>query len=476
MARATSLPLAILILVAACTPSPGGTGPIAGGAQADQYAGTYAGSFSGSPDAKNLTRNGTVEFSIDGDQVRGGFTTGLGRRIAFTGDFGGKLGLALGVRPESGSGCTDVAGSYSDVAFPPTPLGAGFSGTLACAEFNARWTARRIGPSLVSAGRGTFSFVVPPELPPATVGAPYRYSFCKPESSSARDCGSVGGTTLNSPSGGSQPYTFQKEIGASLPWGLGLQSNGVLEGTPDEVHFTRIDARAGARFEITVCAVDSTRSYRCASTSLRVLPPLAVAVASPTARAATSPTAVPVTPTPTRAPVVTAPASSRRYTGSVTLSATYSRTDSDFGTHQVQAMAVLPIDVDFASGSQSARRTANISGSYSISPKPVCGGSAGSGSVSGSVQYYVSGGVDAARGRVTFLIAVTSSSSSPNWGACFTTTTLLLFTSGALDSSGNSFTFDLGGGESTKSGVLTFHESRSVKTSYSVVARLSRVP
>ena len=279
--------------------------------------GTYLGSFSGTLDPNDLARRGTVEFTIAAGSAEGVFVTGLGRRVRFSGTFGGRLGAALGVTPDPDTGCSQVAGSYSDIAFPGAPPRAGFTGSLGCAEFTAQWKAERAGPVLVSGRRASFTFSVPDELPTARAGAPYHYSFCDPEPASGLVCGGVVAQPLKNPSGGSQPYGFQKEFGGSLPWGLGLSNSGVLEGIPDDVNLRRPDAgAAGARFEFAVCAVDSTRSFVCAKTAIRVQgapaaaspspQPTATPFASPTPQPAVA-TAPPVSTAPPAVVVVTAP-------------------------------------------------------------------------------------------------------------------------------------------------------------------------
>lgn len=464
-----ALALIALLVVAGC----GGFGAF-GGADAS-YDGTYIGSFSGTPDPDDLRRKGVVEFRIVRGEVTGVFLTGLGRAIGF-GATDGVAGRSLRVSAQRESGCTQVSGTFSEIAEPGAPPRAAFTGRLFCPEFTAEWQATRVGPPTAAAAPAPprFSFSVPATLGDATVGQAYRHSFCDPEPASSLLCGGVVAVDLKNPIGGSQPFTFQKEVGDSLPWGLRLGSNGVLEGTP---HAAALQgAPAGRTYGFRVCAVDSTRSYVCRATLLTVLP---AAAASPTPTPTPTRTPTP-TPTPTRTspvPPTTAAPASRSYTGSVSISITYARTDSDFGTHQVQAMADLPFDVDFARSSQSTRRTETFSASYSVNPKPICGGSASSGSYSGaSVSYYISGRVDAARDQVTFSVLITGTRSSPDLGVCWTKPELLLFTSGALDSSGNSFSFTLAGGELTKSGVLTFHESASKKTSYKLVAKLTRLP
>lgn len=252
--------------------------------------GRYVGSFSGSLDPQDLARKGIVELTVSGGVVEGAFTTGLGRRIAFRGSFGGQLGLGLGVTPDEGSGCTSISGTYLDTAFPGPPPRGGFTGALACREFTARWSAERAG-AVVPLGTprtGAFTFSVPEELPAARVGESYHHAFCDPAPSSELLCGGFVAQPVN-PAGGSAPYTFQLEVFGRLPPGLSLGINGVLEG--------EVARGADERFEFSVCAVDATRSFVCQRTTLRVR---AAAAASPTPAQAAS------TPTPARTPLATA--------------------------------------------------------------------------------------------------------------------------------------------------------------------------
>ncbi|MGI0015322.1 MAG: hypothetical protein ACREBU_18045, partial [Nitrososphaera sp.] len=118
-------------------------------------------------------------------------------------------------------------------------------------------------------GKSGFNFIIYDKpLPPATVGKYYRYSFCDPSPSSKLLCGGLIEQDINNPVGGVQPYTFQKEtlleIGGNIPFGLKLNPNGVLEGTP-------IKADTGKTFKFKVCAIDNTRSFVCEKTSLKVV-------------------------------------------------------------------------------------------------------------------------------------------------------------------------------------------------------------
>lgn len=135
-------------------------------------------------------------------------------------------------------------------------------------------TAEYGGSSITSSieekivGKSGFNFIIYDKpLPPAPVGKYYKYSFCDPSPSSKLLCGGLIEQDINNPVGGVQPYTFQKEtlleIGGNIPFGLKLNPNGVLEGTP-------IKADAGKTFKFKVCAIDNTRSFVCDKTSLKV--------------------------------------------------------------------------------------------------------------------------------------------------------------------------------------------------------------
>jgi hypothetical protein len=97
----------------------------------------------------------------------------------------------------------------------------------------------------VSPSATTITFTVPDELPPATVGVPYEYSFATP----------------TNPTGGNPPYSFVLGSGVGfVPFGLILDLNGSLHGTP---------TAAGTRvFE--VCVKDLSGNQACGETSLTV--------------------------------------------------------------------------------------------------------------------------------------------------------------------------------------------------------------
>ena len=91
----------------------------------------------------------------------------------------------------------------------------------------------------------TITFTVPEELPTATVGVPYSFSFATP----------------TNPTGGHPPYSFVLGPGVGFaPFGLILDLNGLLHGTP---------TAAGTRtFE--VCVKDLSGNQACGETSLTV--------------------------------------------------------------------------------------------------------------------------------------------------------------------------------------------------------------
>lgn len=108
-------------------------------------------------------------------------------------------------------------------------------------------------------------FNVPPQLPAARVGRPFRFSFCAPAVPSGKLCGPPFHQTT-SPRGGSPPYTFRLKVGGGLlPPGLVLSTRtGQLSGTP---------RRAGP-WPFTVCVYDSrdTHTGVCHKTTLVVRP------------------------------------------------------------------------------------------------------------------------------------------------------------------------------------------------------------
>lgn len=105
-------------------------------------------------------------------------------------------------------------------------------------------------------------FTAPNQLPDATVGVPYSYSFCQPDRDNVNDlCGSSASPSTN-PTDGNEPYHFQLDSGVGFPpFGLNLNLNGLLLGTPTV---------AGER-EFSVCAVDLSSHQVCVLTKLNVL-------------------------------------------------------------------------------------------------------------------------------------------------------------------------------------------------------------
>ena len=101
----------------------------------------------------------------------------------------------------------------------------------------------------------------PAELPGGKVGKPYSYIYCIPNPDGK--LGLCGGTyKTTNPRGGNGPYTFYLGAGQGfLPFGLALNTNGVLSGTP---------TAAGER-KFEVCAKDIGGDYGCANSSLRVI-------------------------------------------------------------------------------------------------------------------------------------------------------------------------------------------------------------
>jgi hypothetical protein len=103
-------------------------------------------------------------------------------------------------------------------------------------------------------------FSPPTKLPDAVVGKPYFYSFCLPALDNTSDLCGAFVTTVN-PAGGKPPYSFQLDtMGNFPPFGISLNLNGILNGTPTV---------AGER-KFTVCAVDKTRTSACQEVSLNV--------------------------------------------------------------------------------------------------------------------------------------------------------------------------------------------------------------
>ena len=93
------------------------------------------------------------------------------------------------------------------------------------------------------------------------VGKYYEYSFCDPKPAGRQDtCGGINPT--NNPKGGKGPYSFYLGAGTGFPpFGLSLNINGILSGTP---------AAAGRRI-FEVCAKDIGGDFDCESYTLEVV-------------------------------------------------------------------------------------------------------------------------------------------------------------------------------------------------------------
>lgn len=135
-------------------------------------------------------------------------------------------------------------------------------------------------------------------LPDATPGKPYRYSFCEPTPETGLFCGGPlrSNPDTTNPTGGSPHYTFSHGIG--IPFGLTLNFNGVLEGTPSDFTPTGLQ-----RFE--VCATDQAGTRNCQTAEIFVTPPIPTPV--PPTLTPIPPTFTPVPPTVTPAPPTVTP-------------------------------------------------------------------------------------------------------------------------------------------------------------------------
>jgi len=117
-------------------------------------------------------------------------------------------------------------------------------------------------------GLTSYLFFYAGYAPPATVGAPYNYSFCDPAPTNPNDlCGAM--QDADNPSGGHNPYHFTLGPGVGFQqFGLILNLNGLLTGTP---------TIAGNRtFE--VCAVDLDGNQACDNVTMIVENPIQLAV------------------------------------------------------------------------------------------------------------------------------------------------------------------------------------------------------
>ena len=172
-------------------------------------------------------------------------------------------------------------------------------------------SAPRLAPTSMPTPHSSLEFAVD-MLPVATIGNPYKYSFCNPEPMSGLFCG--GPLSSNSvptnPTGGTPNYTFSHGIG--LPFGLTLNFNGVLTGAP-----AALTPTGNQRFE--VCATDQVGKKVCHEVEILVNganptptpTPVATPTPLPSPMATPTPTLTPVplatpTPTPTPLPTMTA--------------------------------------------------------------------------------------------------------------------------------------------------------------------------
>ena len=131
-----------------------------------------------------------------------------------------------------------------------------------------------------------------PELAPAIVGVPYAFSFCQqiPAVDDPSDlCGGPFDVTT-SPVGGQSPYHFTLgTLGGFPPFGMLLNLNGLLTGTP---------TIAGGPIPFTVCAVDLAEQQVCWETALTVVaaPPGVLSVSPATGLSMTGDVGGPFSP------------------------------------------------------------------------------------------------------------------------------------------------------------------------------------
>jgi len=104
----------------------------------------------------------------------------------------------------------------------------------------------------------TIVFSPPSELPSATVGEEYEYSFCEPDSAmSGAVCGGL--TPATNPLGGKPPYSMIYGSGIH-PTGINLALNGTLKGTPT----------IAGTYNFEVCARDGFGTEDCEYVSIDV--------------------------------------------------------------------------------------------------------------------------------------------------------------------------------------------------------------
>lgn len=101
----------------------------------------------------------------------------------------------------------------------------------------------------------------PTPLPGGVVGFPYTFSFCRPALNRTSDLCSAFDKPSTNPSGGQPPYHFQLGSGIGFPpFGLNLNLNGLLTGTP---------TAAGTK-QFSVCAIDQAGASSCQSVTLTI--------------------------------------------------------------------------------------------------------------------------------------------------------------------------------------------------------------
>jgi len=93
----------------------------------------------------------------------------------------------------------------------------------------------------------------------AQVGESFSYSFCRPALTRASD---ICTSSATNPKYGLPPYSFYVESGSFLPFGLTLNLNGLITGTP---------TAAGSR-TANICAKDTGGFYACRSITIEVAP------------------------------------------------------------------------------------------------------------------------------------------------------------------------------------------------------------
>lgn len=102
-------------------------------------------------------------------------------------------------------------------------------------------------------------FTLPQSKFTAKVNEPFSYSFCQPASAQSSDLCTAASTN---PRYGLPPYTFYLDTGGFLPFGLTLNLNGLLEGTP---------AAEGSR-TVGICAKDTGGFSVCRQITINVVP------------------------------------------------------------------------------------------------------------------------------------------------------------------------------------------------------------